>query len=263
MRALRRAGTGHVRSIKRMKSTQDIVESIDTRLEELAGEINTLSAARSALDAPPRQPLTQSSRRATKRRARATSPSPRARASASSPHETSRKASRGRTARSRDRTPATARPTAHRANGATTPERLEALLSDQRKAASQPPSSPSGPTGTATRCSRCSEISKPPARSAEPVNAAERDGTRSQTRTASASASQNSRPAGEAQPDTPRVNPGRTSYTISKALAAPSAPPLARQGVVRFWRRPSSDLSYHPTAHRQSRGHGGAGHDRV
>jgi hypothetical protein len=131
MRPLRRAGTRHTRSIKRVKSTQDILDSIDTRLQKLSEEINTLSAARSALDAPGHQSLTQPSRRVTKRGARASSATPRTRpSSASSPHETSQNASRERTARSRDRTPAPARPTGRRAPRATTPKQLEALLSD-------------------------------------------------------------------------------------------------------------------------------------
>jgi DNA-binding MarR family transcriptional regulator len=130
MRELWRADTPHMRSIKRMKSTQDIVDSIDSRLQELTQEINTLSAARSALDAPAHEPLTQPSRRAIKRGTRATSASPRTRPSASSPREISRKASRERTARSRDRTPAKARPAARRAAVAITPERLESLLSE-------------------------------------------------------------------------------------------------------------------------------------
>jgi hypothetical protein len=42
--------TPGVRTIKRMKTTQDIVDSIETRLRELNQEIETLTAARSALD---------------------------------------------------------------------------------------------------------------------------------------------------------------------------------------------------------------------
>jgi hypothetical protein len=42
--------TPGVRTIRSMKTTQDIVDSIETRLRELNQEIQTLTAARSALD---------------------------------------------------------------------------------------------------------------------------------------------------------------------------------------------------------------------
>jgi hypothetical protein len=46
-----------------MKSTQDIVDSIDTRLRELVEEITALNAARSALDASEHEPSRHPSRR--------------------------------------------------------------------------------------------------------------------------------------------------------------------------------------------------------
>lgn len=47
---LRFVSTPGVRTIRSMKTTQDIVDSIEARLRELNQEIQTLTAARSALD---------------------------------------------------------------------------------------------------------------------------------------------------------------------------------------------------------------------
>ena len=51
-----------------MKSTQDIVDSIDTRLRELGEEITALNAARSALDASEHEPSRHPSPRTPTRR---------------------------------------------------------------------------------------------------------------------------------------------------------------------------------------------------
>lgn len=85
----------------------------------------------------------------------------------------------------------------------------------QRTAALQPPNLPSEPAGTATTCSSCSETWKQPAGFAELDSVAARDGTRSQTRTASASASQSSRPVGEPKPDTPRIDTGIPGWSCA------------------------------------------------
>jgi hypothetical protein len=115
-------------SIKSMKSTQDIVDSIDTRLRELGEEINTLNAARSALETSEHEPSIRPSRRTTTRRARPAGELPRTRASAASRHETSPEVAQEPPARSREPTPKSARRTARRASPTPSGDRLEALL---------------------------------------------------------------------------------------------------------------------------------------
>lgn len=104
-----------LRSIRSMKTTQEIVVSIDTRLRELSQEIKTLDAARSALERRERRASDSQARPvAAKRRA-----SP---AAKSSPARSSRKAS-----------PSTQRAPVRRggraSNGAIPADRLESLLS--------------------------------------------------------------------------------------------------------------------------------------
>jgi hypothetical protein len=124
------ARAAHAGSIARMNSTQDIVDSIDTRLRKLSEEINTLNAARSALDGRERQSSTEPSRRAGRKRPAGRRPTPRPRASVRSRHETSREVTHESIGRSRERAPKTARPKTRRASRATLAEHLESLLSD-------------------------------------------------------------------------------------------------------------------------------------
>jgi hypothetical protein len=112
-----------------MKSTQDIVDSIDTRLRELSDEINALNAARSALDASEHQPSTQPPRRTSTRRIRATGDNPAARASAPSNNEAARTTSQESTTRSPKRTSKAARRTTTRASRTMSADHLESLLS--------------------------------------------------------------------------------------------------------------------------------------
>jgi hypothetical protein len=113
-----------------MNSTQDIVNSIDTRLRELSEEINTLTAARSALNAREQQPSTQPSRRAGRQRPTGRRRTPRTRASTRSRHDTAQKTTHESTARSRERAPNPARPKTRRASKATSADHLESLLSE-------------------------------------------------------------------------------------------------------------------------------------
>ncbi len=53
------ASAAHVRGIRSMRTTQDIVQSIDERLRELNDEIRTLNAARIALDRRGKRPSTR------------------------------------------------------------------------------------------------------------------------------------------------------------------------------------------------------------
>ena len=108
-----------------MKSTQDIVDSIDTRLRELSDEINTLNAARSALDASERQPSTQPPRRTSTRSIRATGDNP----AAPSNNDAARTTSQESTTRPPKRTSKAARRTTTRASRTTSADHLESLLS--------------------------------------------------------------------------------------------------------------------------------------
>jgi hypothetical protein len=108
-----------------MNSTQDIVNSIDTRIRKLTEEINTLTAARSVLDAREQQSSTKRPRRARTQRARAKSARPRTDVPARSLHDTPREASQDSVPRSRERAPRT-----RRALRAISPDQLESLFSE-------------------------------------------------------------------------------------------------------------------------------------
>jgi hypothetical protein len=112
-----------------MNSTQDIVDSIDTRLRKLSEEIKTLNAARSALDAREQQSSTELSHRARRNHAAGSGRSPRTRASTRSRRETSPEVTHESVARPRERAPKASRPKTRRASKATSGDQLESLLS--------------------------------------------------------------------------------------------------------------------------------------
>jgi hypothetical protein len=85
-----------LRSISGMRTTQEIVASIDSRLRELSAEIKTLDAARAALEHRERQSSRAPARpAATKRRASAAATSSPARASRKPSRTSRRPASNG------------------------------------------------------------------------------------------------------------------------------------------------------------------------
>jgi FaeA-like protein len=120
----------HLRSISRMRTTQEIVDAIDGRLRELNEEIETLDAARSALDAREIRPAGKSSVGAPDRR-RST---PRASSVRPAPPQSGREASAETPGDSAPRRPArtqrTSRPRPSRALKPIPAERLESLLSE-------------------------------------------------------------------------------------------------------------------------------------
>lgn len=108
-----------------MRTTEEIVKSIDKRLRELNDEIKTLDAARVALDAQERRPSPRPAARAAKRRGPRSVASSGTRASAESRREPSAKAS----VRSRGRARPTSRTRRPRVSKAVPADRLESLLS--------------------------------------------------------------------------------------------------------------------------------------
>lgn len=128
---LEAVGAAYVRSITGMKTTQEIVESIDKRLRELNEEIKTLDAARVALDRHEAQPSRRPPASVTNRRNPAANASTRRKTSAKSRRETSAEVSPASAPRSRKRSRAATSRT--RAKGAVTAipaDRLESLLSE-------------------------------------------------------------------------------------------------------------------------------------
>jgi hypothetical protein len=111
-----------------MRTTQEIVESIDKRLRELDDEIKTLDAARVALDNQERRPSTRPSVSVTNPRNRADSAKSRTKTSARS-SGTSVEVSAESAPRSRKRVRTTSRARAKGALKAAPAERLESLLS--------------------------------------------------------------------------------------------------------------------------------------
>ena len=181
-----RAGAAHARSIRSMGTTQEIVDSIDARLRELNEEIKTLDAARSALDgresrSSRRPPPSVPTGAARPNRARS-----RAQASTRAKHDASADVSLKRRpiARARSqRHPARKRPDVERR--IRRPSRVAAVRQRRTNHVRACRASEREPR---SRAQRCSENWRPPAGSAGPANAAGHAGTRSPTRTASASA---------------------------------------------------------------------------
>lgn len=124
-----RAGAAQLRSIRRMRTTQEIVESIDKRLRELDDEIKTLDAARVALDRQENRPSRRPRARVTNRRTRAASASSRTKSSAQPRRAASAKVSAASAPRSRKRARTTSRTRATEAPTPITADRVESLLS--------------------------------------------------------------------------------------------------------------------------------------
>jgi len=112
-----------------MRTTQEIVDSIDTRLDEIRHEIETLNAARTALDARNGRALRDATRGLTNPPALASGSRPSARTSAKSSRGTSVPTSSGEVARSLGAGRRTIRPKAKPASDAVAADRLESLLS--------------------------------------------------------------------------------------------------------------------------------------
>ena len=124
-----RAGAGRVRSIRSMRTTQEIVESIDNRLRELNDEIKTLDAARVALDGREDRPSRRRAAGVTKRRSSAPRASSRPKASAQSTREASPHVVSAPASRPRKRARKPSRPRARPTSRLITADRLESLLS--------------------------------------------------------------------------------------------------------------------------------------
>lgn len=124
-----RAGAAHVRSIRSMKTTQEIVKSIDTRLRELNDELKTLDAARVALDGRERKPSPRPSTTATNRHSAATRANARTKASAQSKREASADVVSEPASRPRKRSRTASGSRARRTSTHISADRLESLLS--------------------------------------------------------------------------------------------------------------------------------------
>ena len=128
------AGEGRaafVRSIRSMRTTQEIVESIDNRLRELNDEIQTLNAARVALDANEgRSSGRPSTGAAASHKSASSASSPTNSSGPSSGRETPAEVSRESASRSRRRPRKAPQQRARRALDTISGDRLESLLSD-------------------------------------------------------------------------------------------------------------------------------------
>lgn len=112
-----------------MRTTQEIVESIDTRLRELRKEIKTLDTARAALEAREAGSPRRAAREATQRDTSASGVSLRTRSPAKSNGRASAPTRGERSRRSRRAPLKASRPKANRAGNAFPADRLESLLS--------------------------------------------------------------------------------------------------------------------------------------
>jgi len=112
-----------------MRTTQEIVDSIDTRLREIREEIKTLDTARAALKAREAGSPQRAARGVTRRDASASGGKIRARTAAKSNGRPSAPAAHERPRRSRRAPLKASRPKAKRAGNAFAPDRLESLLS--------------------------------------------------------------------------------------------------------------------------------------
>jgi len=119
-----------MRSIRNMRTTQDIVESIDNRLRELNAEIKTLDAARVRLDDHESRPSRRRAARVTTSRKSSSKASSRTKTSARSQHGIGVHAAGESAPRSGKRTRKTSRPRATRQSKAIPADRLESLLSE-------------------------------------------------------------------------------------------------------------------------------------
>jgi len=124
------AGAAHARSIRSMRTTQEIVESIDKRLRELTDEIKTLDAARVALDGQENRPSERPPASVTQRRRPPASVSSRTNTPAQSRRETSAEVSAESPPRSRKRARTTSRARARGALKTIPADGVESLLSE-------------------------------------------------------------------------------------------------------------------------------------
>jgi hypothetical protein len=124
------AGAAHARSITSMRTTQDIVQSIEKRLRELKDEIKTLDAARIALESHENRPSTRPPAKGANRRNSAGRASALAKPSAQTRREISAETSAESAPRPRKGARPTTRARPRRALQAVPPERVESLLSE-------------------------------------------------------------------------------------------------------------------------------------
>lgn len=113
-----------------MKTTQEIVESIDSRLRELNDEIKSLDAARVALDRRERPPSRRAPAKVTRRRIPAFRATSRTNASAQSRRESSAEVSRKPAPRSGTRARTISRSSTSRVPKVVPADRMVSLLSD-------------------------------------------------------------------------------------------------------------------------------------
>ena len=126
------AGAGQVRRIRSVRTTQEIVESIDERLRELNDEIKMLDAAQVALERRENRPFTRPPATLTKRRRPAPRTSPQTKPSAPAPREISAEVSADSAPRLRKRARAESRAGARGAPQAVPADVVESLLSKNR-----------------------------------------------------------------------------------------------------------------------------------
>jgi hypothetical protein len=119
-----------VRSITSMKTTQEIVTSIDIRLRELRQEIKTLDTARSALDGGKSAASRRTATSTTNRRGSNPGANAPSRAAAQSGPQVSAETPPQPAPRPRTRAQNTSRPRASRTPTVLPPDRLESLLSN-------------------------------------------------------------------------------------------------------------------------------------
>lgn len=122
-RRLTQAGAARTDSIRSMKTSQEIVESIDSRLRELDDEIKALDAARVALDRRENQPTRRPRASATVLR------SPRATVPTHASGQSTRRTASEPAVSSRTRTRTSSRSSTRRAPQALPADRIESLLS--------------------------------------------------------------------------------------------------------------------------------------
>ena len=122
-------GAAHVRSIRSMRTTQEIVESIDNRLRELNDEIKTLDAARVALDGQENRPFERPPASVTQRRKPPAGVRSRTNTPAQSRRATSAEVSAESPPRSRKRVRPSSRARARGALKAIPADGVESLLS--------------------------------------------------------------------------------------------------------------------------------------
>ena len=125
-----RAGAARARSIRSMRTTQEIVQSIDIRLRELSEEIKSLDAARSALEDRKTRTPRRAAQALTEQRRPATGARSSAQARAQASRQASAKVARASASRSRSHARTGSRLRGRGAPDGTPADRLESLLSE-------------------------------------------------------------------------------------------------------------------------------------